>query len=251
MPVTFGFPSVTVPVLSSATICIFPAFSRDSLVLKRMPFFAPTPLPTIMATGVASPSAQGQEMTRTQMAYSNAFAMGAPRSIHTIMTRTAVPITAGTKTADTASAILAIGAFVAAASLTMRMICEKVVSSPTRVARARMNPERFIVAAFTVSPSALSTGTDSPVRADSSAAVMPSIITPSTGMVSPGLTTKISPGCTSSMATDTSCPSFSMAAVFGAILIRLFKALVVRPLERDSSVFPTVISAGIMAADSK
>ena len=40
-------------------------------------------------------------------------------------------------------------------------------------------------------------------------------------------------------------------AVFGAILIRLFKASVVRPLERDSSVFPTVMRAGIMAADSK
>jgi len=34
-------------------------------------------------------------------------------------------------------------------------------------------------------------------------------------------------------------------------LFRLFKASVVRPLDRDSSVFPTVISAGIMAADSK
>ena len=114
-----------------------------------------------------------------------------------------------------------------------------------------MNPERFIVAAFTVSPSALSTGTDSPVRADSSVAAVPSIITPSTGMVSPGLTTKISPCCTSSMAMDTSCPSFSITAVFGAILIRLFKASVVRPLDRDSSVFPTVMRAGIMAADSK
>ena len=33
-------------------------------VLNRMPFLAPTPLPTMMATGVARPRAQGQLMTR-------------------------------------------------------------------------------------------------------------------------------------------------------------------------------------------
>ena len=44
-------------------------------------------------------------------------------------------MTAGTKKPDTVSAIFAMGALVAAASLTMRMICASVVSSPTRVAR--------------------------------------------------------------------------------------------------------------------
>ena len=47
-------------------------------------------------------------------------------------------MTAGTNTADTLSAIRAIGAFVAAASDTIRMIWENVVSSPTLVARARI-----------------------------------------------------------------------------------------------------------------
>ena len=46
----------------------------------------------------------------------------------------AMEITAGTKTPDTLSAILAMGALVAAASLTIRMIWDRVVSSPTRVA---------------------------------------------------------------------------------------------------------------------
>ena len=40
-------------------------------------------------------------------------------------------------------------------------------------------------------------------------------------------------------------------AVFGAIFIRFFSASVVRPLERDSSVLPIVMKAGIIAADSK
>lgn len=41
-------------------------------------------------------------------------------------------MTVGTNTPETLSAIFAIGAFVAAASLTMRIIWESVVSSPTR-----------------------------------------------------------------------------------------------------------------------
>ena len=46
-----------------------------------------------------------------------------------------MPITAGTKMPLTLSAMRAMGALVAAASLTMRMIWLMVVSSPTRVAR--------------------------------------------------------------------------------------------------------------------
>ncbi len=65
--VTFGSPDVMVPVLSSAIICMLPVSCKDCAVLKRMPFFAPSPLPTIIATGVASPRAQGQETTSTQI----------------------------------------------------------------------------------------------------------------------------------------------------------------------------------------
>ena len=41
--------------------------SRDTAVLNRIPFFAPSPLPTMMATGVASPRAQGQLITSTEI----------------------------------------------------------------------------------------------------------------------------------------------------------------------------------------
>ena len=164
---------------------------------------------------------------------------------------TAIVITTGTKTPDTLSATLAIGAFVADASSTSLMIWESVVSSPTLVALQRRNPDWLIVAERTISPSALSTGILSPVMAASLTALFPSMTCPSTGIFSPGLTTKISPFCTSSTDTVTSFPSLSITAVFGAREINDFKASVVFPLDLASSILPTVINVRIIAADSK
>ena len=53
------------------------------------------------------------------------------------------------------------------------------------------------------------------------------------------------------MPTSVSTPSRRITAVFGARRMRPFRASVVRPLDRASSIFPTVIRVGIMAADSK
>ena len=117
-----------VPVLSSATIFILPVLSSDTAVLKSIPFFAPTPLPTIIATGVARPNAQGQLITRTDIALASANPIVSPKSNQTMSVITAIDITIGTNTPDTLSAILAIGALVAEASLTILMICERVVS---------------------------------------------------------------------------------------------------------------------------
>ena len=91
----------------------------------------------------------------------------------------------------------------------------------------------------------------SPVSADSSTALFPSIMIPSTGMLSPGRTAKISPTFTFSIETSVSLPSFNNTAVLGASFIRLFNASVVFPFERASSILPTVIRVSIMAADSK
>ena len=109
---------VIVPVLSRAMISTLPASSRASLVLNRIPCFAPTPLPTIMATGVASPKAHGQEMTNTVMALSRAKVNGLPAISHPARTTREIPIMDGTKIPETLSAILATGAFVPAASET-------------------------------------------------------------------------------------------------------------------------------------
>ena len=80
----------------------------------------------------------------------------------------AMPITAGTKIPEIVSAMRAIGAFVPIASSTRRMICESVVSVPTRVARKRKEPFWLRVADTTVSPTVFSTGRLSPVIEDSS-----------------------------------------------------------------------------------
>ncbi len=53
------------------------------------------------------------------------------------------------------------------------------------------------------------------------------------------------------MPTSVSTPSLSSTAVLGASFIRPFNASVVRPFDIASSILPTVISVGIMAADSK
>ena len=76
--------------------------------------------------------------------------------------------------------------------------------SPTRVASQVRNPEALMVAAVTSSPGALSTGMLSPEIADSSTALSPFCTTPSTGIPSPGRTTKISPFFTRSTGTVTS-----------------------------------------------
>ena len=113
------------------------------------------------------------------------------------------------------------------------------------------NPDSFIVAALTLSPIFLSTGIDSPVRADSFTALTPEITSPSTEILSPGLTINISPTLTSPIATSFSSPSFNKTAVLGASFISDLSASVVLPFDIASSILPTVIRVGIIAADSK
>ena len=108
-----------VPVLSNAIISIEPVTSNDSDVLNKIPCFAPIPLPTIIATGVARPNAHGHEITKTEIARAIENPILFPRIIQIINVTNAIPIITGTKIPDTWSAFLAIGALVAAASLTI------------------------------------------------------------------------------------------------------------------------------------
>ena len=160
-------------------------------------------------------------------------------------------ITVGTKMPDTLSATFAIGAFVAAASLTIFIILERVVSSPTATASQRKNPEPFTVAEETESPTVFSAGILSPVRVDSLTELSPSITIPSTGILAPGFTINTSPFFTSSIGTCFSFPFSIITAVLGASSISPFKALVVLPFALDSNNLPKVINARIIAADSK
>ena len=107
-----------VPVLSKAMICVFPVSSKDTAVLNMIPCLAPIPFPTMIATGVASPKAQGQLITNTEMPLASANPKLCPTS-QMIIVAIAIQITVGTKIPDTLSATFAIGALVAAASLTI------------------------------------------------------------------------------------------------------------------------------------
>ncbi len=230
---------------------VFPAVSRLSAVLKSIPFFAPLPLPTMIATGVASPRAQGQLITRTDIPLASEKPMLWPLTSQITIVINAIPITTGTKMPETLSAIFAIGALVAEASETILIIFEIAVSCPTDVALHSINPLWLIVAAETLSPAFLSTGMLSPVKADSSTALSPFITIASTGILSPARTTKISPTSTDSAGITCSFPSLTTVAVSGASFIKLLSAFVVFPFEYASNVFPTVISVNIIAADSK
>ena len=89
----------------------------------------------MMAVGVASPSAHGQETTSTAMPIDRAKSKLSPSSSQTTNAIRAMPMTMGTNTPLTLSASLAMGALEADASSTRAMTLEKAVSSPTCSAR--------------------------------------------------------------------------------------------------------------------
>src|SRR5713226_9459521 len=66
--VTCGFPSVNVPVLSNTATEILFSSSIASPPLNITPFDAPLLIPTIIAVGVARPSAHGHATTSTATA---------------------------------------------------------------------------------------------------------------------------------------------------------------------------------------
>ena len=114
-------------------------FSNPSAFLNNIPPFAPLPIPVIIAVGVASPNAHGQAITSTP---TNTFTAIEKLSAIVQITpaSTAIAITEGTKTADTLSAIRAIGALEFCASSTSRIIPESLVLSPTFSAKNSMTP---------------------------------------------------------------------------------------------------------------
>ena len=73
--VTFGLPSVSVPVLSTTSVSTLSMRSRASAFLISTPACAPRPTPTMIDIGVARPSAQGQAMISTLTAATRPNAM--------------------------------------------------------------------------------------------------------------------------------------------------------------------------------
>jgi hypothetical protein len=208
---------VRVPVLSKIIAPTLLACSRAAAFLYRMPFIAPRPVPTMIAVGVARPSASGQAMMTTVIARVMAKIRLAPATQYqptkvTRPKRTA----AATSHCEARSARRCAGALEFCASCTSLTICASAVSAPTLVARKRKVPVLLMVAPMTSSPGLFSTGTLSPVIMDSSTLDSPSVTTPSTGILSPGRIRTMSSITTSEVGTSSSCPSRMTVAMGGA-----------------------------------
>ena len=99
--VTTGLPSVRVPVLSTIRVRIFSARSSATAFLTSTPTCAPRPVPTMMAVGVARPSAHGQAMTSTATAFTSAGASSPPMPHHSAKVAALIATTTGTNTPET------------------------------------------------------------------------------------------------------------------------------------------------------
>ena len=205
-------PVVTVPVLSSTTVSTRRVDSRTSGPLISSPSWAPRPVPTISAVGVARPSAHGQAMISTATAAVNANDALSPAPSQKPSVASASAITTGTKMPETRSARRWTGALPVCASSTSRAIWASAVSAPTLVARTISRPPALTVAPAISEPGWTSTGTDSPVSMLMSTAEVPSSTTPSVATFSPGRTTKRSPTASCSIGTRRSVPSASSTA---------------------------------------
>ena len=186
-------PVVTVPVLSSRAVSTRRVRSRASALRMTTPSCEARPDPTSSAVGVARPSAHGHATTRTATALVRATWRAAPDASHPMAVSRETAMTTGTKTPEIRSARRWTAALPACASATMRPICDRAVSAPTRVARTVRAPHVLTVAPVTASPSPTSTGTDSPVSREASMADAPETTTPSVATFWPGRTRNRSP----------------------------------------------------------
>jgi len=244
-------PLVRVPVLSNTTVVIFRVRSSTSTPLIRIPRLAPRPVPTMIATGVARPSAHGQATISTATPAISPLP-GPPLSSHQpAKVASASAITVGTKTEEIRSARRCAWPLPAWAAETSDTIWASAVSEPTAVARTVSTPLVFTVAPATFAPIVLSTGTDSPVSIDSSTAEAPSMTSPSVGIFSPGRIRSRSPTRTASVGTITSTPSRRTRACLAPSSSSARIALPARRLARTSKYRPSTRNAISSAAVSK
>ncbi len=133
---TLGAPRVRVPVLSKTITSSLTASSRAAAFLISTPCRAPSPVPTMMAMGVARPSASGQAMTKTVMVRVRANSRVWPR-IQNQIPKVSRPMTMAASTShwEARSASSWAGALEFCASCTSLTIWARAVSAPTRVAR--------------------------------------------------------------------------------------------------------------------
>ena len=164
---------------------------------------------------------------------------------------TASRITVGTNMELTLSTTRCTGALELWARRTEAMMRASSVAAPTRRARTVSDPLLQSVPAVTSEPLVFSTGIGSPESMLSSTAAVPSVTVPSTGMRSPGRTSRRSSGRMSAIGTGREVPSeFSSIASVGCRPIRARNASPVCRLLRASIYLPVSTKAMIMAAPS-
>ena len=186
-----------------------------------MPSREAPPMPPKNDSGTETTSAHGHETTRKVSARSihllqRPHVLGVPMSMETsggIIASTTAPITTqGVYQREKRVMKFSALAFFSEEFSTSSRIFATVLSSKRLCVLTWITPERFIVPLVTLSPTVLSAGRLSPVRAAVLTEVEPSIISPSSGIFSPGLITIVSPSSTSSGDTVSSFPSRTTTA---------------------------------------
>ncbi len=99
----------------------------------KIPDDAPTPVPTIMAVGVAKPKAHGQAITKTEIKNVRLVSKSFEYSIQKTKDTAAKIITVGTKIRETRSTTFEMGAFLAWACSTKLTIFANLVSAKSAV----------------------------------------------------------------------------------------------------------------------
>ena len=99
MAMTCILPSVIVPVLSRMAVSVAARHSSASALRISAPIADDRPMPATTAVGVASPSAQGHDITSTVVAAIMAAGrLGCgPKASHSAKVMAAIPSMAGTK----------------------------------------------------------------------------------------------------------------------------------------------------------
>ena len=125
------------------------------------------------------------------------------------------------------SSAISFGVFCRSAPSTSAIMRSRNVSPGSEVMRTTIRSESTFVPPVTAlrsPPLSRMTGADSPVMADSSTEAMPSMTSPSPGMISPAATTTTSPLRSSEAGTCSTSPSTSTFAIVSVFILRSVSA---------------------------
>ena len=168
---TLKEPFVSVPVLSKATIFAPLMSSIMAGFFMRIPDFEPLLRAQTMAIGVASPKAQGQEITSTQIA--QIAALLTSKKLQIISVSSEIAITLGTKIFEILSARRAMFSFLLALCCKLEIMPSSRLSFGFLAIFASMVPFMFVLPPKIFSPTLLYRGRLSPFIALSSNSAPP------------------------------------------------------------------------------